>query len=98
MLFGGSWKANEILFDHVHGTFNYRHYLGIHESILLVSFVSSMIRTRELFCVWGADVFFQRIMQFGGSVCFKCFSVLIKALHLDWKANACLCNECPFIA
>lgn len=58
MLFGGSWKVNEILFDYVYGIFNYRYYLGIYESILLVFFVSFMIRIRELFCVWGADVFF----------------------------------------
>ena len=28
MLFRGSWKANEIFLNHVHGAFNYRHYLG----------------------------------------------------------------------
>lgn len=27
-LFRGSWKANEIFPNHVHGALNYRHYLG----------------------------------------------------------------------
>ena len=54
VLFRGSWKANEILFDHVHDTSNYRHY----ESILLVSFVSTMIRAGDCFVYGGADIFF----------------------------------------
>lgn len=44
------------------------------------------------------DIFFQRIMQFRGSVCFKSFSGLIKALQLGWRASAPLGNERPFIA
>lgn len=82
LLFARSWKVNELLLSHVCGIFNYRHYLedtwkhsrGIFCAVLIV-------RTRELLFMWKNRYifFFQGIMQFEVSLCFMCFSGLIKA-------------------
>lgn len=98
MLFRGSWKANEIFLNHVHGAFNYRHYLGDTWKHFVGIFCFFHDKQGNCFVSGGVDFFFQKIMHFRGSACFKCFSGLIKVLHLDWKASAHLCNECPFIA
>lgn len=53
VLFAGSWKVNGLLFSHVCGTFNYRHYVADtwkHSRGIFYAFL--ILRTRELLFMW----------------------------------------------